>query len=67
MVIFHIVFIDVLYFNDHLGNKSASISASIRQTALNKNFLTLEGRVEWRQKMYQLFLHLWDELRLPGS
>ena len=46
MVIFHIVFIDVLYFNDHLGNKSASISASIRQTALNKNFLTLEGRVE---------------------
>ena len=46
MVILNIVFIDVLDFNDHLGNKSASISASIRQTALNKNFLTLEGRVE---------------------
>ena len=42
MIILNIVFIDVLDFNDHLGNKSAIIM----QTALNKNFLTLEGRVE---------------------
>ena len=51
MVILNIVFIDLLDFNDHLGNKSASI----RQTAVNKNFLrlldALDAKAEERETL----------------